>query len=66
MVVKKKMETSTFKLNIREIKILLSAGGGATCRHYAYFIHVLLFFIKNFFVNLLMVTRSKLVHSEIN
>ena len=42
---KKKMETCTLKLNIRENRILLSTGGGATCRHYAYFIHVLLFFI---------------------
>ena len=32
----------TFKLNIRENKILLSTSGGAICRqtrHYAYFIH---------------------------
>ena len=43
---KKKIETCTLKLNIRENRILLSTGGGATCRHYAYFIHVLLFFIK--------------------
>ena len=35
-------------LSIRENRILLSTGGGATCRHYAYFIHVLLFFIKKF------------------
>ena len=49
MVVKKKMETCTLKLNIRENRILLSTGGGATCRHYAYFIHVLLFFIKKKF-----------------
>ena len=43
---KKEMETCILKLNIRENIILLSTGGGATCRHYAYFIHVLLFFIK--------------------
>ena len=43
---KKKMETCTFKLNIRENRFLLSTDGGATCRHYAYFIHVLLFFIN--------------------
>ena len=46
MVVKKNMETWTFKLNIRETRILLLTGGGATCRHYAYFIHVL-FSFKN-------------------
>ena len=45
---KKKIETCTLTLNIRENRILLSTGGGATCRHYAYFIHVLLFFIKKF------------------
>ena len=45
-VSKKKMETCTFKLNIRENRILLSTGGGDTCRHYSYFIHVLLFFKK--------------------
>ena len=43
---KKNMETWTFKLNIRETRILLLTGGGATCRHYAYFIHVL-FSFKN-------------------
>ena len=51
---KKKMETCTLKLNIRENRILLSTGGGATCRHYAYFIefiHVLLFFIKKILCN---------------
>ena len=45
------METCTLKLNIRKNRILLSTGGDATChqtRHYAYFIHVLLFFIKKF------------------
>ena len=42
------METCTLKLNIRENRILLSTGGGATCRHYAHFIHVLLYFIKKF------------------
>ena len=47
-MVVKKMETCTFKLNIRENRILQITGGGATCRHYAYFIHVLLFFIKKF------------------
>ena len=36
MVVKKMMETFTIiKLNMRENRILLSNGGGATCRHYA-------------------------------
>ena len=40
--IKEKMETCTFKLNIREKRILLSTGGGATCPHYAYFIHALL------------------------
>ena len=45
---KKKIDTCTLKLNIREKRILLSTGGGAACRQYAYFIHVLLFFIKNF------------------
>ena len=35
---KKKMETCTLKQNIRENQILLSTGGGATCRHNAYFI----------------------------
>ena len=44
----KKMETCTHKLNIRENRILLLTGGGANCRHYAYFIHILLFFIKKF------------------
>ena len=34
--IKKMMETFTIiKLNIRENRILLSTGGGATCRHYA-------------------------------
>ena len=41
------METCTLKLDIRENWILLTTGGGASCRHYAYFIHVL-FFIKKF------------------
>ena len=44
----KKIGTCTFKLNIRENGILLSTGGGATCRLYAYFIHILLFLIKKF------------------
>ena len=48
MVVKKKMESCTFKLNIRENRILLSTGGGVICSHNAYFIHVLLFFIDKF------------------
>ena len=50
---KKKMETCTFKQNIRENIILLSTGGGATCRHYAYFIHLLLFFIDKFFCDVI-------------
>ena len=40
------METCTFKLNIRENKILLSFSCGAICRqtrHFAYFIHKCLF-----------------------
>ena len=45
---KKKMETCSLKLNIRGNRILLSNSGGATYRHHAYFIHVLLFFIKKF------------------
>ena len=32
---KKKMETCTFKQNIRDNRILLSIGGSATCRHSA-------------------------------
>ena len=44
------MDTCTFKLNISEI-VLLSTGGGAIFRHYAYFIHKCLF---------------ELVRSEIN
>ena len=36
----KKIETCTFKLNIRENRILLSTGVGATCRYNAYFIRV--------------------------
>ena len=32
----KKMETFTFTLNTRENRILLSIGGGATCRYNAY------------------------------
>ena len=42
------METCTFKQNIRENIILLSIGDGVTCRHYAYFIDVVLFFINKF------------------
>ena len=45
---KKKMETCTLQLNIRENRIFLSTVGGSTCRHYAYFIHAPLFFIKKF------------------
>ena len=64
---KKNMETCTLKLNIRENRILLSTGGGATCHHYAYFNYVFLLFInKNFWVMLLMVTHSKVIHSKIN
>ena len=48
------METSTFKLNIRENKILLSTSGGVkfqlicrqTCQ-YAHFIHKCLFGVTN-------------------
>ena len=53
MVVKKngaKVETCTFKLNIRENKILLSTSGGAICRqtrHYAYFIQKCLLGVTN-------------------
>ena len=63
MVVKKslkKIETCTFKLNIRENIILLSTGGGAMAaicrqtRHHAYFIHKCLFGVT-------IVPRSKLV-----
>ena len=49
------METCTFKLNIRENKILLSTSGGAICRQtrqYVYFIH-------NACLVLLIVPRSK-------
>ena len=46
---KKKMKTCTLlNLNIKENRILLSTGFGATCHHSAYFIHVLLFFINKF------------------
>ena len=45
---KTKMKACALKLNISENRILLWTGGGATCRHYAYFIHVLLFFIKKY------------------
>ena len=64
-MVVKKMETCTFKLNIRENKILLSTSGGAICRqtcHYAYFIHKCLFGVTNCSATL----RSKLAHSETN
>ena len=54
MVLKKKIETCTLKLNIRENRILLSTGGGATCRQYAFFVHVLLFFIKKFLCVMLL------------
>ena len=64
VVVKKKMETCTFKLNIGENRILLLTGGGATCRHYAYFFFC--FSLRNLCAMLLMVPRSKLVRSEIN
>ena len=49
MVVKKK-DGNMHTLNIKEKKILLSTGGGATCHHSAYFIHVLLFFIDKKFL----------------
>ena len=42
------METFTFKLNMRGNKILLSTGGGATCRYNAWFIRVSLVFIEKF------------------
>ena len=42
------METCTFKLNIRENKILLSTGVGAICRYDAKSIHVSLVFIEKF------------------
>ena len=53
------METCTLKLNIRENKILLSTGGGATCRHYVYGISFMFFCfsLRNFCVMLLMVTH---------
>ena len=59
---KKKMETCTFKLNIRENKILLSTSGGPS------FVRLVTMHIS--FINaclvLQIVPRSKLVRSEIN
>ena len=46
----KKKDGNMHTLNIKEKKILLSTGGGATCHHSAYFIHVLLFFIDKKFL----------------
>ena len=57
---KKKMETCTFTQNIRENKILLSIGGGATCCHNAQSILVSLVFIVKFVCDVTMVTRGKL------
>ena len=45
VVKKKKMGTCTFKLNVRENKILPSTGGSAICCHNAYFSHLLLFLV---------------------
>ena len=55
--------------NARLTGPLLSTGGGATiCRHYAYSISFMFFCFSliNLCLMLLMVTRSKLVHSKIN
>ena len=67
MVEKKKVETCTFKLNIRENRILLLTGGGATCRHYAYSIHVSFVFFQKFVCDVIAgYAYSKLILSEIN
>ena len=60
------METCTFKLNIQENIILLLTGGGATCRHYALSIHVVLVIIQIFLFRVTDGPRSKLVRFEIN
>ena len=59
------METCTFKLNIRENRILLLVVAPPVVTMHNPFMLVS-FSFRNLCVMLLMVTRSKLVSSEIN
>ena len=46
-LVKQQIKLNKYLIAIRENRILLSTGGGAICRHYAYFIHKCLFGVTN-------------------